>query len=58
MGMLDGKVAVIIGAAGRDNMGQGIGRRFLAEGAQLVVAGRNEDALAAFADVAMRYAAR
>ncbi|NJC33982.1 NAD(P)-dependent dehydrogenase (short-subunit alcohol dehydrogenase family) [Sphingomonas jejuensis] len=50
MGMLDGKVAVIIGAAGRDNMGQGIGRRFLAEGAQLVVAGRNEDALAAFAD--------
>lgn len=44
-GQLQDKVAIIIGAAGRDNMGQLIARRFAAEGAKLVVAGRNGDAL-------------
>lgn len=45
MGRLDGKVAVVLGAAGRDNMGQVIARRFRAEGAAVVVAGRHRDAL-------------
>jgi len=45
MGRLDGKVAVVLGAAGRDNMGQVIARRFHAEGAAVVVAGRHRDAL-------------
>jgi NAD(P)-dependent dehydrogenase (short-subunit alcohol dehydrogenase family) len=45
MGRLAGKVALILGAAGQDNMGQVIARRFHAEGAQLVVAGRNQAAL-------------
>ena len=49
MGQLAGKVAVVIGAAGRDNMGQVIARRFAAEGAHLVVAGREPDALAKLA---------
>lgn len=42
---LEGKVAVVIGAAGRDNMGQVIARRFAAEGATVVVAGRHLDEL-------------
>src|SRR3546814_20551481 len=50
MGMLQDKVAVIIGAAGRDNMGQVIARRFAAEGARVVVAGRDEAALAELAE--------
>ncbi|MBB4632395.1 SDR family oxidoreductase [Sphingosinicella soli] len=50
MGMLDGKVAVVIGAAGRDNMGQVIARRFAGEGAKVVVAGRDEAALAEIAE--------
>jgi len=41
MGNLQGKVAVVIGAAGRDNMAQTIARRMSAEGARLVVAGRD-----------------
>src|SRR3546814_15970483 len=50
MGMLQDKVAVIIGAAGRDNMGQVIARRFAAEGERVVVAGRDEAALAELAE--------
>ena len=46
MGQLAGKVAVVIGAAGRDNMGQVIARRFAAEGARVVVAGRDAETLA------------
>lgn len=49
MSRLQGKSAVILGAAGKDNMGQVIARRFVAEGAKVVVAGRHEDALKAFA---------
>src|SRR5690606_20233826 len=50
MGQLQGKRAVIIGAAGRDNMGQYIARRFAREGARLTLAGRDPEALAALAD--------
>jgi 2-hydroxycyclohexanecarboxyl-CoA dehydrogenase len=50
MGCLDGKVAVVLGAAGQDNMGQVIARRFRAEGARLVVAGRKAQALKDLAD--------
>ena len=49
MGRLDGKVAVVVGAAGDANMGQVIARRFAAEGARVVVAGRHEAPLAALA---------
>ncbi|BFM08324.1 SDR family NAD(P)-dependent oxidoreductase [Halioxenophilus aromaticivorans] len=49
-GRLQGKVASIIGAAGKDNMGQVIARRFAAEGAKVVVSGRNEQELQALAD--------
>jgi 2-hydroxycyclohexanecarboxyl-CoA dehydrogenase len=49
VGRLDGKVAVVLGAAGRDNMGQIIARRFRSEGAQVVVAGRHRDILDPFA---------
>lgn len=45
MGRLAGKRAVIIGAASKDNMGQAIARRFAAEGARVLVAGRNADIL-------------
>lgn len=49
-GRLAGKVAIVLGAGGQGNMGQAIARRFAAEGASVVVAGRNAavlDALAA-----------
>lgn len=46
---LVGKRAVIIGAAGKDNMGQVIARRLAAEGAEVLVAGRHRDALEALA---------
>jgi NAD(P)-dependent dehydrogenase (short-subunit alcohol dehydrogenase family) len=46
---LKDKVAVVLGAAGRGNMGQQIARRFAAEGARIVVAGRNEEVLRALA---------
>lgn len=46
---LVGKRAVIIGAAGKDNMGQVIARRLAAEGARVLVAGRHRDALEALA---------
>src|SRR4051812_28512969 len=49
MSRLDGKVAVILGAAGRDNMGQVIARRFAQQGAQVVVGGRKETTLAQLA---------
>lgn len=48
--MLEGKVAVVIGAAGRDNMGQVIARAFAAGGASVVVAGRSGGALAELAE--------
>lgn len=47
---LKDKVAIVIGAAGRDNMGQVIARRLHAEGAKVVVAGRHEDVLSELAD--------
>lgn len=40
-GRLEGKGAVVLGAAGHDNMGQVLVRRFLAEGAKVMAAGRN-----------------
>ena len=42
-GKLNGKVSLILGAAGKDNMGQVMARRFAQEGAKIVVAGRKED---------------
>jgi 2-hydroxycyclohexanecarboxyl-CoA dehydrogenase len=49
MGRLEGRSAVILGAAGRDNMGQVMARTFAREGARVMVAGRNEAALRAIA---------
>ena len=49
MGRLEGKKAVVLGAAGRDNMGQVIARRLRDEGAQVVVAGRKMGELERFA---------
>ncbi len=49
MARLAGKRAVVLGAAGRDNMGQVIARRLVAEGASVTVAGRNRDELDRFA---------
>ncbi|HEX7373480.1 MAG TPA: SDR family oxidoreductase [Steroidobacteraceae bacterium] len=45
MARLDGKVAVILGAAAQDNMGQVMARLFAKEGATVVVGGRHEDEL-------------
>ncbi|WP_242128965.1 SDR family oxidoreductase [Sphingobium sp. Sx8-8] len=45
MGRLAGKRALVVGAAGRGNMGQAIARRFAAEGARVAVAGRHRDVL-------------
>jgi len=45
MGRLEGKRALIVGAAGRGNMGQAIARRFALEGASIAVAGRHLDVL-------------
>ena len=50
MGRLEGKVAVVMGATRQGNMGQAIARRFLQEGASVVVAGRTAAGLEAFAD--------
>lgn len=49
MGRINGKVAVVLGAAGAGNMGQTIARRFAAEGAQVLVAGRGDANLKALA---------
>jgi NAD(P)-dependent dehydrogenase (short-subunit alcohol dehydrogenase family) len=38
---LKNKAALVLGAGGRGNMGQAIARRYAAEGARLVVSGRN-----------------
>lgn len=48
-GRLTGKRAVVLGASSTDNMGQHIARRFQAEGATVLVSGRKQDALEAFA---------
>ncbi len=50
MGRLDGKSAIVLGAAGAGNMGQVIARRFAEEGARVLVAGRHEEELRRFAD--------
>ncbi len=49
MGILDGKTALVLGAAAANNMGQAIAARFAAEGASVMVAGRDADELARFA---------
>ncbi|HZU65302.1 MAG TPA: SDR family oxidoreductase [Novosphingobium sp.] len=49
MGRLAGKRAVVLGASSSDNMGQHIARRFLAEGAEVLVSGRKGEVLEAFA---------
>jgi len=49
MGILDGKTAIVLGAANPGNMGQVIAQRFLENGARVVVAGRKREPLAAFA---------
>lgn len=46
---LAGKRAVVLGAASSGNMGQAIARRFAEEGAEVMVAGRRPEVLAAFA---------
>jgi NAD(P)-dependent dehydrogenase (short-subunit alcohol dehydrogenase family) len=46
---LKDKVALVIGAAGKDNMGQDIARRLAAEGCKVVVGGRHASALQALA---------
>ena len=50
MGQLEGKTAVILGAASEGNMGQTIARLFAKEGAKVMVAGRKEAPLAALAE--------
>ncbi|WP_299195503.1 SDR family oxidoreductase [uncultured Erythrobacter sp.] len=49
MGQLEGKSAVILGAASSGNMGQVIARLFASEGAKVMVAGRKEEPLAQIA---------
>jgi len=49
MGRLEGKRAIVLGASSPDNMGQYIARRFLAEGARVLVSGRKESVLRDFA---------
>jgi len=46
---LKNKIAVVLGAAGVQNMGQTVARRFAAEGAKVVVAGRRAAELEALA---------
>lgn len=46
---LAGKTAIILGAAGRDNMAQVIARRLAAEGATVMAAGRGREELERFA---------
>jgi len=45
MARLGGKVAVVLGAASPGNMGQVIARRYAAEGATVIVAGRHREVL-------------
>jgi NAD(P)-dependent dehydrogenase (short-subunit alcohol dehydrogenase family) len=49
MGQLEGKTAVILGAASPGNMGQVIARLFATEGARVMVAGRKQTPLVDFA---------
>jgi NAD(P)-dependent dehydrogenase (short-subunit alcohol dehydrogenase family) len=49
MNRLAGKVAVVLGAASKDNMGQVIARRFAAEGAEVVIGGRHNEPLQSLA---------
>lgn len=56
MGKLAGKRALVMGAAARNNMAQTIARRFAAEGARVMVAGRHMDELQRFADEIGGYA--
>lgn len=49
MAQLEGKRAIILGAAGEGNLGQITARRFAAEGAHVLVAGRHEAPLTALA---------
>lgn len=57
MKRLADKVAVVLGAAARDNMGQAIARRFAEEGARVVVGGRHEAPLREIAgEIAGRFA--
>lgn len=49
MGQLEGKVALVLGAGAANNIGQSIAARFAAEGAAVMVAGRNDEELARFA---------
>ncbi|MFA7440627.1 MAG: SDR family oxidoreductase [Sphingomonadaceae bacterium] len=48
-GRLQGRAALVVGAAGQGNMGQAIARRFAAEGAKVAVAGRKMEVLQALA---------
>ena len=50
MGRLEGKKAVILGAASTDNMGQTVARLFAREGAEVLGAGRKEGPLKALAE--------
>ena len=49
MSRLAGKIALVLGAGGEGNMGQAIARRYAAEGATVIVAGRAMPPLAALA---------
>lgn len=49
---LKDKVAVVVGATRTGNMGQAIAKRFMEEGARVIVAGRSREGLEAFADEA------
>ncbi len=49
MKSLEGKVALVLGASKADNIGQAIARRFVEEGAKVVVSGRNQEAIEQFA---------
>lgn len=49
VGRLAGKKAIILGASSEGNMGQVMARRFMAEGAEVLVSGRKADVLEAFA---------
>lgn len=49
MGQLEGKTAVVLGAASPGNIGQVIARLFASEGARVMVAGRKQAPLAALA---------
>lgn len=50
MDVLNGKTAIVLGAGAPNNMGQAIAQRFTAEGASVMIGGRNADELARFAE--------